>query len=92
LAAKGHKDVVELLLANGANTDARDNERYGSRSALHLAASEGREDVAELLLENGADANAKGCSGETPLGLAPEEGHKDLANCCWPTGRRSMPR
>jgi len=38
-----------------------------------------REDVARLLRENPALANAKDLSGRTPLRLAIQRGHKDLA-------------
>ena len=64
----GHKDVVELLLAHGAEINAANN-KYGA-TPLHLAAQEGYKGVAELLLARGAEVNAKDKDGETPLYIA----------------------
>ena len=52
----GHADVVELLLANKAEVDAKD---AAGRTSLHKAASKGHKDVAKLLLAYKADVNAK---------------------------------
>jgi ankyrin repeat protein len=77
LAAEyGHMDVVKLLLANGAEVNARDNE---SDTPLHNAAKNGQKDVVELLLLKGANVNAKNNSyGDTPLHEAAREGHNDV--------------
>ena len=55
-AVGGHKDVVELLLAHGAEVNARYSDGY---TPLHYAAANGHKDVVELLLANEADVNAK---------------------------------
>ena len=55
-AAEGHKDVAELLLANKAEVNAKDN---NGGTPLHDAAVKGHKDVAELLLANKAEVNAK---------------------------------
>ena len=75
-AIQGHKDMVELLLANKADVNARDN--YGW-TALHAAALFGQAGVTELLLANKADVNAKANDGWTPLHRATANGHKDVA-------------
>jgi ankyrin repeat protein len=71
----GHKDVVELLLANGAEVDARGN----TGTPLHWAARMGNKVVVELLLSKGAAVNALDKSGSTALHLAAEDGHKEVA-------------
>ena len=43
----GHKDVAELLLANKADVNARDND---GDTPLHMAAMKGHKDMVELLL------------------------------------------
>lgn len=73
-AASGHKEVVELLLANKANVNANDNHGV---TPLHMAAGNGHKDVAEALLANKADVNARDNYGWTPLGEASLKSHKE---------------
>ena len=75
-ASSGHKDVAELLLAHGADVNAKNN---NGSTPLHFAAALGHKDVAELLLAHGADVNAKNKGGSTPLHFAAALGHKDVA-------------
>ena len=65
---KGHKEVVELLIAAGADVNVKDGE-WGE-TPLHLAADKGHKEVAELLITAGADVNAKDGGGDTPLDAA----------------------
>jgi ankyrin repeat protein len=67
-AYDGHKEVVELLIANGADVNVRSRER-GS-TPLHHAALLGHNQVIELLIAKGADVNAKDDNGDTPLDTA----------------------
>jgi ankyrin repeat protein/beta-lactamase regulating signal transducer with metallopeptidase domain len=60
-ASYGHKDVVQLLLANKADVNEKDED---GRTPLHAVT---RKDVAQLLLAKGADVNAKDENGRTPL-------------------------
>jgi cytohesin len=61
-AFSGHREIIELLLAKGANVTGM--------TALHYAASGGHEEIVELLLAKGADVNAKAKDGKTPLDMA----------------------
>jgi cytohesin len=61
------KPVAELLLAKGAEVDAKSKE---GRTPLHYAALGDRMELAELLLAKGADVNVKDNDGKTPLKLA----------------------
>jgi len=72
---KGHKEVIDFLIASGADVDARD--KYAG-SPLYRAAAYGDEKVVESLLANGADANAVDIYGRTALHGAASAGRKDI--------------
>lgn len=76
-AEEGHKDVVELLLANGANAEYATE--CGHMTPFHVAVRNGRRDVVELLLANGASLRLWAGGDLTPLCLAAQSGHKDVA-------------
>jgi len=62
-AYKGHREVVALLLARGAEADVRDDD---GKTPLLLSPVNAAE-IAEDLLEHGADPDARGWGGETVL-------------------------
>jgi ankyrin repeat protein len=70
-AMNGRAKMADLLIAFGANIDAKDN-LYGE-TPLHLAIYANTEvpfihlEVARLLIERGADVNAKDKNGQTPM-------------------------
>jgi len=72
-AINGHEDVVELLYANGADINAKNNSGY---SPLQLALENNYEDVAEFLIVKGADVNTN--NGYSPLHYAVSHGRLDL--------------
>ena len=81
--AGGHKDVVELLIAKGADVNAK-NDKYGGTPLLH-AAGEGHKEIVELLIAAGADVNAKLVGGgphkgKTPLDAANETNHPRITD------------
>jgi cytohesin len=83
-ARQGRKDAVELLLAHGANINARLT-GWPGWTPLHEAAAANQKEVAELLITKGADINTNcakaggGRFGGTPLHEAVFEGHRDMA-------------
>jgi cytohesin len=83
----GYKDVAELLIAHGANVNARFEDGI---TPLFVAAIQGRLNVVELLLDKGADVNAAVKDGHTPLDAADANGHKDIANMLIAKSARRM--
>ena len=76
-AVNGHKEIVELLIAKGADVNAKD--KFGD-TPLHDAAMRDQKEVAELLIANGADVNAKQDNyGMTPLHRAAVWDHEEIA-------------
>ena len=75
-ASGGHKEIVELLIAAGADVSAKGLVFYGERTPLYRAAGQGHKGITELLIVEGADLNAKDEWEYTPLHYAAGEGHK----------------
>lgn len=66
-AWKGHPDVVRLLLDQGADIHARNQNDHWGDTALHAAAHGNQRAVVEILLARGADREALNMNGRTPL-------------------------
>jgi uncharacterized protein len=66
-AAACDRDTMRLLLAHGADPNARQQMDY---TPLHGAASRGDIEMAKLLLDAGADPDARGSDGMTPVEIA----------------------
>jgi ankyrin repeat protein len=75
IVAGGHVAIAKTLLACGADVSARQTDNF---SPLHGAAQNGQLEMVKLLLAHGAELNAKG-GGRTPLVIALEQGHQDVA-------------
>lgn len=69
------KEVVELLLSNGADPNASDEHR---NALLHGVARRGHNDLAELLLANGADPNVQNGLGVSLLHDVAARGQKEF--------------
>jgi hypothetical protein len=74
-AGFGHKEVAALLIAKGADVNAKDDT---GMTPLNYAAIGGHTEVTELLIAKGADVNAKAADGVTPLDWAEE--HPETAD------------
>ncbi len=74
-ALRGRKEIAELLIAEGADANAKVG---GGVTSLHFAANKGHKEIAELLIAKGADVNTKNENGYTPLDLAKR--HPKVAN------------
>ena len=70
--AVGHEDTVQMLLAYGADVNAKTDEGV---TPLLYAALNGHLKVVDLLIKHGADVNARGTRGNSALILAAREGH-----------------
>lgn len=71
-AAAGHREMVALLLGQGAEINAQDKKQW---TPLHYAARYGYIDVVELLVESGADPMATSKDEKVPLCPAAQAGH-----------------
>ena len=74
-AMAGDRGIAELLRRHGASVNAGE----GGNMALHAAAAFGRPRMAEWLIANGAKIDVPSYNGQTPLALAIDRGHKDVA-------------
>ncbi len=71
-----HKEIVQLLLDNGATANWSDGRR--GYTALHEAVRVGNAEIVLMLLERGADTNALTKTGKTPMAVAKKHGHAHI--------------
>ncbi|XP_071700172.1 protein VAPYRIN-like [Rutidosis leptorrhynchoides] len=84
--ASGESLIVELLLANQANTDREDPSACGP---IHLAAAGGHVDILKLLLVKGVNVvDVVTKDGDTALHLAVEQRRRDCARMLLNSGAR----
>ena len=76
-AAKGHFDVVRLLIEQNAEVDSRTST---NSTPLRAAAFMGHLDIVRCLVEKGADVNARNNFNGTPLMVTCRNGHLDVAS------------
>jgi ankyrin repeat protein len=74
-ALEGHAEIARVLLAGGAQVNARG---LRDETPLHMAMYDAHRELAEVLLASQADIGARNTEGETPLHLAARKGHREL--------------
>jgi adenosylhomocysteine nucleosidase len=88
-AAGRHHEVCRLLIAGGADVNAR--QRHGF-TPLHAAAQHGDVELVELFLSAGADPRAPTDDGDTPADAAEAAGHVDVARRLHQVAADAQPR
>ena len=78
-AMAGNINAINQAMTDGADVNAKDDV-YGGWTPLHYTAIGGHKEVAKLFLAKGADVNAKNDNVKTPLDVAVQEGHTEIAN------------
>ena len=76
-SAKGHFDIVRLLIKHNAEVDSRTST---NSTPLRAAAFMGHLDIVRCLVEKGADVNARNNVNGTPLMATCNNGHLDVAS------------
>ena len=76
-AAKGHFDVVRLLIEQNAEVDCRTST---NSTPLRAAVFHGHLDIVRCLVENGADVNSRTNFGSTPLMITCYKGYPNVAS------------
>jgi hypothetical protein len=69
------KEIVELLLQNGANPNVMD---IMNQTPLHIAVDNWYNDIAILLIENGADPNGRDFHQKRPLDIAIDRNNEEM--------------
>lgn len=98
-AAKGYKEICEILIDAGANVNYKaryPDGWYGANvgpSALYLAAMYGHTEVCQVLIQAGADVNSRRLDeyegDSTPLGAAKRKGHKAVVQLLSEAGAKA---
>ena len=84
-AIQGQFHVAKILLQNGADVNAKNNNQY---TPLHHAADKGHSKIAELLIQSGADVHAKSSYQSTPLHYAARNGYLEVVEVLLNHGAR----
>jgi ankyrin repeat protein len=76
-SSKGKREIVKLLIENGADLNIRDEGKGSSKrqnfegwTALHYAADADQDQVVKILVQNGADVNIRTKNGLSAMQIA----------------------
>nr|XP_034302047.1 uncharacterized protein LOC105321881 [Crassostrea gigas] len=83
--AFGNANLVETLLGNGADVNAKGT---GGWTALHFAVLFNRSRIVEFLLKKKADVNSQAMDRKTPLHIAAENDHWSLVDLLLENGAK----
>ncbi|MDM8335451.1 ankyrin repeat domain-containing protein [Wolbachia pipientis] len=72
---KGHIEIADYLIKNGANINLTHN-----YTPIHLAITRGNLDMVKCLIDNGADLYIKRACDGTPLAYAKQQGQVEIVN------------
>jgi uncharacterized protein len=87
-AGFGHKEIVELLLSQGASVKAKDS---NGDTPLHTAVISNRKEIVEMIIGKGAEINAANNSGQKPLDYAKQIGTKEIIDLLQSHGATDTP-
>jgi len=87
--ARGHSDIVKILLKNGANPDIQNVEGNGP---IHFAVRFNNQEFVETLIDAGADINLPDWQSFTPLHLAAKHNLPAMAQILIEKGADLNPR
>ena len=77
VSEKGHRDMVEYLIKNGAEVDTRYED---DTTLLHRASMKGHVEVVKCLIQNGCRVNAMDAKKQTALHFAANFGHLGMVS------------
>ncbi|XP_063929653.1 ankyrin repeat domain-containing protein 50 isoform X3 [Zophobas morio] len=76
-ALEGHYEVVQLLIAHGADIDSKDAD---GRSTLYVLALDNRLAMSKYFIQQGADVETRDLEGRTPLHVSAWQGHTEMVS------------
>ena len=76
-AARGKEDLLQELIADGANVNAASGNGY---TPLHRAAQNGHEHIVRRLVQQGANVQVLSIDNLSPSDLARKNGHMTIVN------------
>ncbi|CAH0549633.1 unnamed protein product [Brassicogethes aeneus] len=86
-ALEGHYDIVQILIANGADADVKDAD---GRSTLYVLALDNRLAMSKYFIQQGADVETRDLEGRTPLHVSSWQGHTEMVSLLLTYGKAQV--